>query len=77
MVVIVYLAGSGRGLVDLLVARGRVLGANLDGGAYVLELKVVGLGAVLEDTRLVLGVARIRYTLDGRVWPLTYRAECG
>jgi hypothetical protein len=41
---VVLLAGSRRGLVDLLVARRRVLGAHVDGGAHVLELEVIGLG---------------------------------
>ena len=52
------------GLVDLLVARRRVARANHDRGAGVLEAEVVGLGAVLEDAYLVLGVARVRHTLQ-------------
>ena len=54
-------------MVDLLVARRQVLGAHLDGGSGILELEVVGLGAVLEDARLILGIAGVCGTLDTRV----------
>ncbi len=54
------------GLVNLLIARRRVGGANLDVGAGALEPKVLGGGTVLQDARLILGVAGIRYTLDTR-----------
>jgi hypothetical protein len=58
---------SGRsGLVDLLVADGRVARANLDRRAGVLEGEVVGLGAVLDDTYLILGVTRVGHSLNTR-----------
>ena len=60
------LAGRGSGLVDLLVARRRVLGAHLYGSAVVLELEVVGLGAILKDPDLVLGVTGVRDALHAR-----------
>jgi hypothetical protein len=61
---VVLLAGSRRGLVDLLVARRRVLGRHVDGGAHVLELEVIGLGALLDEARLVLGVACVGHPLN-------------
>ena len=52
-----------RGLVDLLVARRRRRGAHVDRGADLLELEVVGGGAVLDDVEHVLGVAGVADTL--------------
>src|SRR4028118_1848591 len=60
------LARGGSGLVDLLVARRRVAGAHVERGADLIELEVVGLGAVLDQVELVLGVARVRDALDAR-----------
>ncbi len=54
----------GGGLVDLLVARRRVLRAHGDRGADLVELEVIGLGAVLDQARLILGVARVGHSLD-------------
>src|SRR5918998_2995482 len=50
-------------LVDLLVAPSGVARANLYRGSGVLEAEVVGLGAVLEDAYLVLGVAGVGHSL--------------
>jgi hypothetical protein len=55
-----------RGLVDLLVAVGRVLWAHLDAGTGLVELEVVGRRTVLENGDLILGVAGVRYPLDAR-----------
>src|SRR5215212_2763424 len=55
---------SGRGLVDLLVARGGVARAHVNGRAYVLEFEVVCLGAALNDAYLVLGVSGVGHPLD-------------
>src|SRR5918998_3394843 len=52
------LARSGRGLVDLTRALGRVRGAKVDRGAALVELKVP-LGSVLDDVDQVLGVAGV------------------
>jgi hypothetical protein len=49
-------AGCGSGLVDLLVAGGRVLGAHVDVGADLVELEVVRQGEELDEIELVLGV---------------------
>src|SRR5918997_752381 len=57
-------ATSRRGLVDLLVARRRVRAAYVDRRADLLKLKVIGLAGVLDDGQQVLGVARVRHTLD-------------
>src|SRR5215217_1659487 len=55
---------SGRVLVDLLVARGGVARAHVNGRAYVLEFEVVCLGAALNDAYLVLGVSGVGHPLD-------------
>src|SRR5215208_3427550 len=60
----VLLAASGRRLVDLTRALGRVGGAHGNGGADLLELKVIRGGAVLENVGQVLGVAGVANTLD-------------
>src|SRR5215210_651138 len=54
----VYLAGGGSGLVDLLVAANLLRGAHLDGGPHVLELEVTGISieaveAVAEEAETV------------------------
>src|SRR3712207_9573040 len=57
--------GSCRGgLVDLLVTGSRVRRAHRDVGADLLELKVVSLGAVLDEVDHVLGVTGVAGTLD-------------
>src|SRR5829696_1106111 len=55
---------SGRVLVDLLVTRGGVARAHVNGRAYVLEFEVVCLGAALNDAYLVLGVSGVGHPLD-------------
>src|ERR671921_836145 len=55
---------SGRVLVDLLVARGGVARAHVNGRAYVLEFEIVCLGAALNDAYLVLGVSGVGHPLD-------------
>lgn len=42
-----------------MIARRRSLGAHLDGGTYVLELEVVGLGAILDEAQLALRIAGV------------------
>src|SRR5215216_2740121 len=73
------LAGSRRGLVDLLVARRGRLRAHRDRRADLLELELVGGRAVLENVGQVLGVAGVANTLDthtlGRVVTLTGNGE--
>ena len=59
-------AGCGSGLVDLLVAGGRVLGAHVDVGVDLVELEVVRIGEELDEVELVLGVTGVRDTLDAR-----------
>jgi hypothetical protein len=56
--------GGGRGLVYCLVAPRRRAGADVDRRARVLEAEVVGLGAVLQNADLVLGVTGVGHTLD-------------
>jgi hypothetical protein len=58
------LAGGRRRLVHLLVTGRGGLGADRDRRADLLEPKVVGLRAVLDDIRQVLGVAGVTNTLD-------------
>src|SRR5919112_314716 len=53
-----------RRLVYLLVTGRGELGADRDRRADLLELKVVGLRAVLDDVGQVLGVAGVPNTLD-------------
>src|SRR5829696_2467487 len=60
------LAGSRRGLVDLLVARRGRLRAYRDRRADLLELELVRGGTVLEDVGQVLGVAGVANTLYAR-----------
>src|SRR5215204_700598 len=58
------LAGGRSGLVDLLVTGDRVRGAQRDVGANLLELELVGGGAVLENVGQTLGVAGVADTLN-------------
>src|SRR5829696_3847874 len=58
------LAGGRRGLVDLLVTGDRVRGAQRDVGADLLELELVGGGAVLQNVGQVLGVAGVADALN-------------
>src|SRR5829696_8786184 len=58
------LAASGRRLVDLIRALGRVGGAHRDGRADLLELEFVGGGTVLKDVSHVLGITGVPNTLD-------------
>jgi Mn2+/Fe2+ NRAMP family transporter len=51
-------------LVDLLVARRRDLRAHGDRGAGLIELEVIGFGAVLDNANLVLGVAGVGHSLQ-------------
>src|ERR687894_9139 len=60
----VRLAASRRGLIDLLVTGRRVRAAHVDRRADLLKLKVISLAGVLDDGEQVLGVARVRHTLD-------------
>src|SRR5215207_479893 len=60
----ISLAASGCRLVDLLVTGSRVRGAHGDGGANLLELKLVGGGTILENVGHVLGVTGVADTLD-------------
>ena len=49
-----------------MIARGRVRRAHRDRGANILELEVIGLGAVMEDADLVLGIAGVARLLGAR-----------
>src|SRR5215207_9598330 len=60
----ISLAASGCRLVDLLVTGGRARGAHVDVRADLLELKLVGGGAVLEYVGHGLGVTGVANALD-------------
>src|SRR5215207_11387006 len=60
----ISLAAGGRRLVDLLVTGGRARGAHVDVRADLLELKLVGGGAVLEYVGHGLGVTGVANALD-------------